>query len=492
MSVQKAGNKKVEYKMSEIRVRYAPSPTGELHIGNARTALFNYLFAKSQGGKFILRIEDTDIARNVEGGEQSQMNYLRWLGIEWDESVDVGGEYGPYRQLERLDIYQKYAEELIEKGFAYKCYCTSEELEKEREALGADGIHNIHYSKRCLENPPTDRPEFSIRFKVPEKTTYTFTDIVRGEISFEAADIGDWVIMKANGIPTYNFACAVDDHLMKITHIFRGEEHITNTPKQMMVMDAFEWEFPICAHMTLIVNEEGKKLSKRDADTLQFIQQYAKMGYLPEGMFNFISLLGHAPQTESEILSPAEIINSFDVTRLSKSPSTFDRAKLAFTNTQHIKNLEESELLELCMPHLIDADILVDKTPSWAQELVNLFADRLTHGSGIVDLYDEFFDEEFAIDTDALEFLSTDQEQTIQTLTAFKTELENIEDFTAEGVKNAIKQAGKKAEVKGKNLFMPCRIGVSGAMHGPDLPVLVVLLGKEIVIQRLATTIKGM
>ena len=478
--------------MSEVRVRYAPSPTGDLHIGNARTALFNYLFAKSQGGKFILRIEDTDIARNVAGGEQSQMNYLRWLGIEWDESVDVGGDYGPYRQLERLDIYKKYADELIEKGFAYKCYCTSEELELERKKLEADGIDNIHYSRRCLTNPLADRKAYSIRFKVPTDVTYTFNDIVRGEISFESADIGDWVIMKANGIPTYNFACAVDDHLMKISHIFRGEEHITNTPKQMMVHHAFSWTMPICAHMTLIVNEAGKKLSKRDADTLQFIEQYANMGYLPEGMFNFIALLGHSPQTETEVLTEAEIINTFDVNRLSKSPSTFDPTKLAFINTQHIKNLDEDERLELCMPHLIDADILVGKAPVWAATLVNLFADRLTYGGEIVDLYDEFFDAEFQVADDAKAFLAGDVDASKRTLTAFKAELETLEDFTADKIKAAIKRTGVAAEVKGKNLFMPCRIGVSGAMHGPDLPVLVSLLGQKVAVTRIDDVIKGL
>ncbi|MCL1989722.1 MAG: glutamate--tRNA ligase [Defluviitaleaceae bacterium] len=476
--------------MSEVRVRYAPSPTGDLHIGNARTALFNYLFAKSQNGKFILRIEDTDTARNVAGGEQSQMNYLRWLGIEWDESVDIGGDYGPYRQLERLDIYQQYAEALIEKGLAYKCYCTSEELEAQREQLEANDVANIHYSRRCLTHPPTDRTAYAIRFKVPTAITYTFTDLVRGDISFESSDIGDWVIMKANGIPTYNFACAVDDHLMKITHIFRGEEHITNTPKQLMIYDAFNWEHPTYAHLTLIVNEAGKKLSKRDADTVQFIEQYAKMGYLPEGMFNFIALLGHAPVSDSEVLTEADIIKTFDVQRLSKSPSTFDRAKLAFINAQHLKTLDEDARLELCMPHLIDADVLVGKAPTWAAGLVNLFADRLTYGEEIVDLYDTFFDADFSVDVEAKDFLISSREATMQTLTAFKAELEGLANFTTDAVKNAIKAAGVTAGVKGKNLFMPCRIGISGAMHGPDLPALVTLLGRDVVLDRLKAVIK--
>ncbi|MGL4373765.1 MAG: glutamate--tRNA ligase, partial [Turicibacter sp.] len=267
-----------------VRVRYAPSPTGFLHIGNARTALYNYLFAKHHGGDFILRIEDTDLERNVEGGEESQMNFLQWLGIEWDESFDVGGEYGPYRQLERLDIYRKYVDELIEKGLAYKCYCTSDELTEEREAITTNAYDNIHYSRRCLDATGEElkaleaRGEYAVRIKVPANEDYTFNDIVRGEITFKSEDVGDWVIMKSNGIPTYNFACVVDDHLMKITHVFRGEEHITNTPKQMMIYRAFGWDCPTFAHMTLIVNESGKKLSKRDKDTVQFIEQYAKLG----------------------------------------------------------------------------------------------------------------------------------------------------------------------------------------------------------------------
>jgi len=470
--------------MSEVRVRYAPSPTGQLHIGNARTALFNYLFAKSKGGKFILRIEDTDTARNVTGGEASQMNYLRWLGIEWDEAVDVGGEYGPYRQLERLAIYQKYADELVEAGLAYKCYCTSEELATERAKLEADGVDNLHYSRRCLTAPPVARKEYSIRFKVPAMT-YTFNDLVRGEVTFEAADIGDWVIMKANGIPTYNFACAIDDELMKISHVFRGEEHLTNTPKQLMIFNAFNWEAPKFAHMTLIVNEAGKKLSKRDEATVQFIEQYANLGYLPEGMFNFIALLGHAPISETEVLTEAEIIATFDVNRLSKSPSTFDRDKLAFINTQHIKKLDTEALVELCMPHLIDADILVEKSPEWTADLVRLFADRLTSGSEIIDLYDEFFDEQFAVADDALELLTADADASKLTLTTFKTELEQLAEFDVDKLKNVIKATGKIAGVKGKQLFMPCRIGVSGKLFGPDLPALVTLLGREMVIWRL-------
>ncbi|MDR4968465.1 MAG: glutamate--tRNA ligase family protein, partial [Acholeplasmataceae bacterium] len=257
--------------MSKVRVRYAPSPTGLLHIGNARSALFNYLYARHFGGDFIVRIEDTDVSRNVDGGEASQLNYLKWLGLEWNESPDMGGDFGPYRQLERLDIYRRYAEELLEKGFAYKDF---------RE----------------------DSEDYAIRFKVPKDVEYVFNDIVRGELRFQSKDVEDWIIMKDNGIPTYNFAVVIDDHLMEITHVLRGEEHITNTPKQLMIYQAFGWETPIFGHMTIIVNEEKKKLSKRDQNVIQFISEYEQMGYLPEAMFNFITLLGWSPKGNQEIL----------------------------------------------------------------------------------------------------------------------------------------------------------------------------------------------
>lgn len=298
----------------EVRVRYAPSPTGHLHIGNARTALFNYLYAKHFNGKFIIRTEDTDEKRNVAGGEESQLKFLKWLGLEWDEGADIGGDYGPYRQTERLDLYNKYVNELLERNLAYKCYMSEEELEAEREEQREkgqvpkySGAHrNLTEEQIAAFEAEGRKP--SIRVRVPENKTYMFQDIVRGEITFESSDFGDWVIVKKNGIPTYNFAVAIDDHLMEITHVLRGEEHISNTPKQMMVYEAFGWEAPKYGHMTLILNEERKKLSKRDEHILQFIEQYRNLGYLPEAMFNFISLLGWSPVGEEEIFSQEKLI----------------------------------------------------------------------------------------------------------------------------------------------------------------------------------------
>lgn len=270
---------------NDIRVRYAPSPTGHLHIGNARTALFNYLFARNQGGKFIIRIEDTDKKRNIAGGEESQLKYLKWLGIEWDESIDIDGGYGPYRQSERNEIYAKYYQELLDNGLAYKCYCTEEELEAEREAQ-SDSKQIAGYSGRCRHLTEEQKDQFekegrqpSIRFRVPEGRVYAFDDMVKGNVSFDSDGVGgDFVIVKKDGTPTYNFAVAVDDYLMNITHVLRGDDHISNTPKQLMIYEALNWQAPVFGHMTLIVNENRKKLSKRDESIIQFIEQYEEAG----------------------------------------------------------------------------------------------------------------------------------------------------------------------------------------------------------------------
>lgn len=480
--------------MKKVRVRYAPSPTGFLHIGNSRTALFNYLYARKYNGEFIVRIEDTDIERNVEGGEESQLKYLRWLGIDWDESVDKPNpKYAPYRQLERLDLYRKYAEELVQKGLAYHCYCTEEELENERNEMSEEKASHMHYSRRCLHASKEEleelkkRGEYTIRFKVPENETYTFNDMVKGDVSFASDDIGDWVILKKNGIPTYNYAVVIDDHLMDITHVLRGEEHITNTPKQMMVYNAFGWEVPIFAHMTLIVKEDGKKLSKRDPNIIAFIEQYEKSGYLPEALFNFIALLGWSPEGEEEILSKEQLIERFDEHRLSKSPATFDRNKLAYINNRYIKMLSLEEMVELCKPHLSEAGISKDKNEAWVKLLVSTFHDRMSYGKEIVELYHEFFETRFAINEEELSYIK--QEGVYATLERFKEKIEALEVFNSESIAQTIKETGKETKAKGKMLFMPCRIATTGQMHGPELPSMLEIFGKEEVLKRLNYTL---
>lgn len=478
---------------SEIRVRYAPSPTGHLHIGNARTALFNYLYARNKGGKFIIRIEDTDTKRNIEGGEESQLKYLKWLGIDWDESVDVGGEYGPYRQSERNDIYTKLYQELLDKGMAYKCYCTEEELAAEREAQ-VERNETPHYSGKCRHLTAEQQASLeaegrqpSIRFVVPKGKVYTFKDMVKDEVSFESDGIGDWVIVKKDGIPTYNFAVAVDDHLMEISHVLRGDDHITNTPKQLMIYEAFDWEPPIFGHMTLIVNESRKKLSKRDESIIQFIEQYEALGYLPEALFNFITLLGWSPSGEEEIFSKEEFIKIFDPERLSKSPALFDKQKLTWMNNQYVKQLELDRLVEISLPHLVKAGKVAEtRTPEqeeWVRNLISLYQDQMSYGAEIVELSQLFFKDELEFEAEAKEVLA--EEEVPEVMQAFLQEVEALEDFTAEEIKKSIKAVQKSTGHKGKKLFMPIRAAVTGQTHGPDLQKAIALIGKEKVKQRL-------
>ena len=333
----------------DIRVRYAPSPTGLLHIGNARTALFNYLYARHHGGTFIIRIEDTDRKRHVEDGERSQLENLRWLGMDWDESPET---HENYRQSERLELYQKYIDQLLAEGKAYKSYVTEEELAAERERQEAAG-ETPRYINEYLGMSEEEKAAYiaereaagvipTVRLAVNESGIYKWHDMVKGDIEFEGGNIGgDWVIQKKDGYPTYNFAVVIDDHDMQISHVIRGDDHIANTPKQLMVYEALGWEAPEFGHMTLIINSEtGKKLSKRDTNTLQFIEDYRKKGYLPEAVFNFIALLGWNPGGEDEIFSREELIKLFDENRLSKSPAAFDQKKLDWMSNDYM-NLDD-------------------------------------------------------------------------------------------------------------------------------------------------------
>lgn len=484
---------------NEVRVRYAPSPTGHLHIGNARTALFNYLFARSQGGKFIIRIEDTDIKRNIEGGEESQLTYLKWLGMNWDESIDVGGDYGPYRQTERLDIYREYWKDLLDRGLAYKCYCTEEELEQEREEQIARG-ENPRYSGKHRDLTDEQRAAFeaegrvaSIRFRVPENKTFTFDDIVKGEISFTTEDTGDFVIVKKDGIPTYNFAVAIDDHLMKISHVLRGEDHISNTPRQLMIYEALNWEAPIFGHMTLIVNENHKKLSKRDESIIQFIEQYDNLGYLPEAMFNFIALLGWSPEGEEEIFSREELTKIFDAKRLSKSPAVFDTHKLSHLNNVYIKNADTDRITALAVPHLQKAGRLPaelsEEQQQWAHDLVALYQEQMTSASDIVELSEVFFRTHLQMDHESQ--LIIGEEHVSAVLSALLEKIKASDEFSPTRAAALIKEVQKETGFKGKQLFMPIRVALTGEMHGRDLNHTIYLLGRDRVIERLASQIKG-
>jgi nondiscriminating glutamyl-tRNA synthetase len=336
------------------RVRMAPSPTGYVHLGSARTALFNLLFARQQGGSFVLRIDDTDLERNQPEYEQAIYESFHWLGLDWDEGPDKGGGFGPYRQSERLDLYRQAAAKLLETGAAYRCYCTREELQAERAEAQRQG-QPYRYSRRCLVSPPADwqTRKFTVRFKIPEGET-TFTDMVRGEMRFDNDVLGDPVIVKANGWPTYNFASPVDDALMEITHVLRGEEHLSNTPIQLLLLDALgHARTEAYAHLPVIVGKDHKKLSKRLHPEAR-LGYFRELGYLPEALVNYLALLGWNPGTEQEVFTLDELVRAFDIARVQKASAMFDWEKLDWLNGQHIRALSDDELACRLRPYLPD------------------------------------------------------------------------------------------------------------------------------------------
>ena len=484
--------------MTKVRVRYAPSPTGNLHIGNARTALFNYLFAKHYGGDFVLRIEDTDFKRNKEEGERSQLKYMDWLGLDYDEGIGKEKEFGPYHQSERIEIYQKYAEQLLAEDKAYKCYMTAEELEAEREEQVANGLpprysgKHAHLTKEEQDQFEKEGRKPSIRIRVPQDRTYSFNDMVKGELSFEGKDFGDFVIVKNDGVATYNFAVAIDDHLMEISHVLRGDDHVSNTPKQLVVYEALGFKPPIFGHMTLIVNENKKKLSKRDETIIQFIEQYDDLGYLPEALFNFITLLGWSPEGEQEIFTREEFVEIFDEKRLSKSPAFFDNNKLTWINNQYIKAQPLERIVNIALPFFVKEGVAtqeeVDNNRAWFEKLISLYQPQMSYGAEIVELTKQFFVEEIKFDEEELEILK--QDTTVAVFEDFLEKLEVAGDFTSENIKTLIKTIQKDTGVKGKNLFMPIRIASTGSMHGPELNTSLELLGRDRVVARVKAALE--
>ncbi len=476
-----------------LRVRYAPSPTGHLHIGGARTALFDYLLARRHGGAFVVRFEDTDQTRHKESGIEDQLNGLRWLGLEWDESVDIGGPYGPYRQMERLDIYQTYLDQLVQSGHAYHCYCSEADLEQERAEQEARGEMG-GYSGKCRNLTPDQIAAYqaegrkaSIRFRVPEDRIIGFEDKVREHVEFESNGIGDFIIARTDGIPTYNFAVIVDDHLMKINLVIRGEEHLSNTPRQILMYEALGLPVPDFAHLALILNPDRKKMSKRDESIIQFIEQYKELGYLPEAVVNFIALLGWSPGGEEEMFTKEELIAQFDLDRVSKSPAVFDMDKLNWMNNAYLKKAPLSRVVELSVPHLQKAGYIQGDLDAagqeWVTALVGLNQERMRFAAEIVELSSIFFKEELVIDEEASAVLK--EEHVPVVLASFLTQVEQAEAFTVEAIPALLKQVQKDTGFKGKQLFMSIRSALTGQVHGPDLNVSLYLLGKEKVASRL-------
>ncbi|CAI2571899.1 glutamate--tRNA ligase [Apilactobacillus kunkeei] len=488
----------------KIRVRYAPSPTGHLHIGNARTAIFNYLFARHNKGKFIIRIEDTDTKRNVADGEKSQLDNLKWLGLDWDEGPDKPGKFGPYRQSERRSIYDPLIQQLLDEDKAYYSYRTEEELEADREEQRAKGImphYEYEYAGMSEEEIQKSMAESEakglkpvIRFRVPKNKTYAWDDVVKGHVEFNSDTIGgDFVIVKRDGMPTYNFAVIIDDHEMQISHVFRGDDHVANTPKQLMMYEAFGWEAPVFGHMSLITSADtGKKLSKRDESIIQFIEQYRDLGYLPEAMFNFITLLGWSPKGEDEIFSQRDFIKMYDEHRLSKSPANFDNKKLEWINNQYVKAADEDVVMDLALRQLIAKGNIPENpdalTIEWARKLINTYKQQMSYMAQINSMADVFFNEPAKVSGEALEEIQNETAPVV--LKAFAEKIKDVPVFDKIEILKTIKEIQKETKIKGRQLWMPIRIAVTHESHGPELPESIELIGREKALKHIDETLK--
>lgn len=484
-----------------MKVRFAPSPTGPFHIGGARSALFNWLLARKEEGTFLLRIEDTDRVRSTRESEENIKASLKWLGMDWDEGVDVGGENGPYRQTERLDIYNEVTKQLLESGHAYHCYCTEEELDavreeqvKNRETPKYNG-HCRHLTDEQIQAYKEEGRIPTVRLKVPLNEVYAFDDMVRGHVSFESNGVGDFVIVKSDGIPVYNYGVVVDDHMMKVTHVIRAEEHLSNTPRQIAIFKALGWDIPEFGHISLILGSDYKKMSKRHGATS--VEQYKELGYLPEAVVNFLALLGWAPEGEQELFELPELIQSFSMDRVAKNPAVFDIDKLNWINFNYMKKLSEDELYELCLPHLVKAGY-ASETPSieekkWLIMLCQCVKDHISYGAQIIDEVGLFFTDIIELDQEHLgEIKAVQEEESYPTvLQAFASKLESLSEITPDDVKKSLKEVMKETNLKGKFVFMPVRVAITGQMHGPDLNYIVSLLGKEKVLSRLHQALQG-
>lgn len=471
----------------KLRVRFAPSPTGELHVGNARTALFNWMYARHSGGAFILRVEDTDESRSALSYQINLFEDLKWLGLDWDEGPKKEGDYGPYRQSERLDIYKSHLQKLIDKDLVYPCYCTEEELEDERKALILSKrmprymgkCRNLTVGERKKRENEGRKPSF--RFKV-QPQVIEFDDLIRGAMKFEGEAIGDFIIVRSNGMSAYNFAVVIDDHLMNITHVIRGEDHLSNTALQLMLYRAFGFEPPVFAHHSLIFGKDRAKLSKRHGSVS--VGEFRKQGILPEALMNYLGLLGSSFTEGREILSREEMIKDFSLERTSKSGAIFDEEKLHWLNAIYIRNCKTEDLVKRLKPFLEQAGFKTDAIDAkWLNQVIELVKTELTTLSEVGSHIDIFFDEKYEITEEARKIL--DNEKARKVIIAFNEYLKTAKDNLQELYPAAIKYAKEKTGAKGKELFMPIRAALTGKVHGPELDKVFAILGKDTALNRL-------
>jgi nondiscriminating glutamyl-tRNA synthetase len=487
-----------------VRVRFAPSPTGYVHIGGLRTALYNYLFAQKNKGTYLLRVEDTDQTRFVEGAMEEMIEVMEWAGVPHAEGpllrdgkvVEVG-DCGPYIQSQRNDIYKEHVERLLESGHAYYCFCSKERLDEVREAQKAAG-KTPKYDGHCRDlsrEEAKKRVEAGephvVRLRMPENRDISFNDMIRGLVTVNTSEIDDQVLIKTDGFPTYHLAVIVDDHHMGITHVVRGEEWLISTPKHVYTYEAFGWEAPTFVHLPVILNKDKKKLSKRQGDVA--VEDFRKKGYLPEALINYVALVGWSPEDNQEIFSMDELIEKFSFERVSKSGGVFDLDKLNWVNNHYIKEADLDRIVDACKPYVVEAGILtaeeLEAKGEWFAQIVDLMRERFNRLMDVTDHMGLFLEADVTPENDeAREMVEMDHVPAM--LKVFAEKVEALEELDPAALKTALKEVQKETGNKGKNLFMPTRIAITGQLHGPDLNKMMSILGKETVLKRLSAYAK--
>ncbi|MDD8017142.1 MAG: glutamate--tRNA ligase [Bacteroidota bacterium] len=466
--------------MNSVRVRFAPSPTGYLHVGGLRTALYNFLLAKHHGGSFIVRIEDTDQSRKVEGAIENLIESLRWAGVEFDEGPGKEGKYGPYIQSQRLKIYHDHVQRLLEKGEAYYCFCTSERLDQLRKKQ-AEAKEATIYDRHCRTIPfdeATKRAasgeQHTVRMKIPLDGELTFNDLIRGKVTIAYKILDDQVILKSDGFPTYHLAVVVDDHLMEISHVIRGEEWLPSTPKHVLLYKAFGWELPQFAHLPLLLNPDKSKLSKRQGDVA--VEDYRTKGYLKEALINFVAFLGWNPGDEREIFPLADLIKEFSIEHINKSGSVFNIEKLNWLNQQHMKLKNENDLLALVKP-LLDERGWTSFSDEYRKQVIALMKERVVVLSDFVTECAYFYEDPATYDEKAKAKNWT--ADSLNYLQKLKEKFEALNVFDAASIEAALRSAAEEFHVGAGKLIHPLRLAISGVGHGPSLFHMMEVLGKE-------------
>jgi nondiscriminating glutamyl-tRNA synthetase len=472
---------------SPIRVRFAPAPTGLLHIGNARTALFNFLFAKRHQGIFVLRIEDTDIERSTVASMDRIVEDLQWLGIFYDEGPDREGPDGPYRQSQRQSIYRQFADRLFQEGRGYKCFCSEERLQTLRKDQLSKG-KMPRYDGRCRSLTEREISEMEssglqpvLRFHVGRGAIF-FEDLIHGKMNFDSAGIGDFIMIRSDGMAAYNFACVIDDHLMHISHVIRGEDHLSNTPRQILLYQALSWQPPTFAHHPLILGPDRSPLSKRHGATA--VSQYREEGFLPEALQNYLVLLGWTPPSGQETLSLKKMVDEFSIQDISRSAPIYNRKKLEWLNSFYLREKENGQLVELLIPFLRNAGIPIDEIDcGWLNQMSGVLKENLVLLSQVDEYLGIFFDEKFSFDDRARTLLL--DPKTRETLCSALRGLEDSSEVTSNEQTSLLIELEKKTGRKGKDLYAPLRAAVTGKTKGPELVKTLPLLGRERIIRRL-------